>query len=395
MKKLLFALTILIMVTIPAALAANVTAYDADKTKASPSSVTDNDIETAFAGVAIDLDNEKLLNPNTKSIDGWSTNGTSWKQGVPADKDIQKFLDKGGNLYLIQGLNAKKKPDAEAGYKIFAFTAFDKRPKANPDKLKPLYTDTTWGLSKDGTTLCASGTSYVFVAADSSTGKVPDGAEWTTTFSNAMTVAPVPEKGAKKATYYFKVPANATAAKPVAGSKPWKVTPATLGKAPKLKVDYKKEVIKLKAGTNFEGTKLAAATTTSVASYLDSGKTEVVIYIAATGKKPATAPQTLKLASRAAAPSGTLTVEKGKIKDPNLKNYEFSSDGKTWVKAPPVSSSNLTCKARLKANAKWKDDSFGDTRAAGAEGTLTITWGDWDTEKEGTQAGIMTASFGS
>ena len=213
-----------------------------------------------------------------------------------------------------------------------------------------------------------------------------------------------------KNVYYIRIPATET--KPA--SKVTKFSVTGQQKTPKEKADYKKESIKLKKGEilyfgeEIKGslTELSESASTyedfagkivkggdsgkvvDISAYLTDTRNTVLIWTAANAKKPASAIQTLKLAARAPIAAETIACEKGKMKLD--KKYEVYDPVKEkWGGAPKVTESE-EYKIRLKLTAKGGKEND-TTYAAGAEGTLKITYGVYDTAKK--KSGITAASI--
>ncbi len=182
--------------------------------------------------------------------------------------------------------------------------------------------------------------------------------------------------------------------------KPQKLKVKGQQKAPKLKIDYKKEVLKGKenicvsAGGEMLAqnlTKEAAKAGVDISESLTEGsRTSIKVWIGASAKKAATAVQTIEAAARAAAPvSGTaLTVTDGKFKLD--KKYEVYNEAKQkWGGLPKITSSCIL-KLRVKADAKGGKESD-STYAASAPVNLVITFGlvDEDKNKQGVISAVI------
>ena len=417
MKKLLLALVIVILVTIPFALADDVTVAT---TKVEiptglnvtvSASVINLTTETLELGTytASGLEADKAHASNSSIKDGATFKmaaysvGGKWKAGTLAAKDVEKFLNKGGELVITDNWDKKGKAPGEFAITI-TFAEVGARPKANPDKVKPYYISGINGAGDDAnffgqwviigkdawaetTAANALETAKKYGYAISSdepngvatkTSLKKGNATWTS-FEEAIPVI----DGKAKDTYLMRVPAGPnTDGKLCAGSKEWKVTPANAGKAPKAKADYKKEVLKIKPAFNIDLT-LGSATNTSLdlkaltedqiaAKEVAIGSTItnveapadcIYIQIGATGKKPSTAVQALKLLPRAAAKEAKLDA-KGKI---TAGKWEFSSDsGATFAKASKFTT----------AGTYWVREVASKTAAAGNWYAITVSVAD-------------------
>jgi hypothetical protein len=197
-------------------------------------------------------------------------------------------------------------------------------------------------------------------------------------------------------------------------SKAVKVTVKGQQAAPKTKVDYKKEQIKLKKGEvlyfgesisgsvseltenaatyeDYAGKMVVAgdsAKVVDISPYITDARNTVMIWSAASSKKAASAVKTITLAARAPIAAETVTVSKGKM---NLdKKYEVYYPGKNkWGGAPKPSESG-EYRIRLKATVKSGQEND-ETFAAGLEGILKVTYGEWDTSKH--KSGVTAASI--
>jgi len=103
-----------------------------------------NSPETAY----IDLTTETITLPIT--VGAYSVNGgKSWKIGaLPSGEAFSKLLGRGITLWVAQGYDKKAKIPTGT---TFNFPRIERRPKANPEKLRAHKLDTTWDLrTKDG-----------------------------------------------------------------------------------------------------------------------------------------------------------------------------------------------------------------------------------------------------
>ena len=207
-----------------------------------------------------------------------------------------------------------------------------------------------------------------------------------------------------KTTYFIRVNAKEDGTKFIPNSLSQKISVSTAVAAPKIKPDYKKEIIKGKAtiSLGIEDTTGYVFTpfnsTTPTFGLADLYGSTVYAYIpanAAKPHKPGSAPETIVIAPRATIEtSGTdLTINKGKVK---LGEFELlGADGKYSNKVPVLTATSGTLTARIKATAKAKlidgimtyvEGGF----AASANGSLAYTRGDIDEKTPPTQ-GFLTA----
>lgn len=196
----------------------------------------------------LDLLLEKLSLPENYAITAYSIDGgVTWKAGTPVDKDgtVSKFLNNGGTLVLTNVYDKKiKKPGDKAV--IFTFEPVAKRPKANEERLNVNYAilaDNS-GSTYGAWTLAVRGAnSYTidgYEVSSSSDSKKPD-SDWTEFPKEGIQVS------ASKQVYFIrKAPVKGVVNR--LASKPFKVTTLPVQKAPSIKPDYKKELIKGKAG---------------------------------------------------------------------------------------------------------------------------------------------------
>lgn len=392
MKKLLFALTILIMVTIPAALAGTADVPFEKHTKASPSSVLA--AATDFNGTTIDIAVEGTA-PTVSGATGYSIDNKNWSATL-SDANWKKLLDKGGVLYVVKNTDGTKTgaPDNAGGYVIGQFRSITARPKA--PKLKPWYlTDGTWTICKDSQTLtnvvAAGDYGKYEMAAAKADGKTPDGAY--------ATFAPVNVLGSASTTkpaYLIRTPASVDTQnnKYVPASKDAKIKPAKAGKKPSAKIDYKKEIIKLKKGTYATSSSISTpwgATDKVVevdASTVIGADAKMAVWVAATGKKPASEPFEFDVAGRATTPTATtIGIDNGKFAKDTTKPLEMKGATKWGAVKAPASSGTII--VRVKANVKMnKDGTIKEGLAASTSATLTVTVSALDTSDPNSKQGV-------
>ncbi|MCR5323429.1 MAG: hypothetical protein K6E85_09190 [Lachnospiraceae bacterium] len=371
--------------------------------------------------VYIDLTEEKLICGKSYacySVDG----GSKYKQGKISDADFAKLLNKGMTLYLASSYDTKSKAPKEDA-QVYTFAEINKRPAA--PKLKVEYsvfadpTGRTPGqfifTDNSGEVLSQDDIQLLDVAVAASDGKKPDEkgyGKWP--FEGGVLIPEYNGKKVATATYLVRtspIIENGTA---TPASKAVKVKVKGQQKAPKLKVDYKNEVLKIKAGMtvyfgdqpaakytevaegassmyDYEGKyikvedKEAAKEGIDLSSYLTTSRNTIIVWTNATAKKPASAPQIIKLAARASIDEQALKPSGGKLRLD--KKYEVYDEGKDkWVSLSTVSES-CELDVRLKATAKGGKESD-STYAASDTATLVITYGTIDakSEKEGVKS---------
>ena len=199
-------------------------------------------------------------------------------------------------------------------------------------------------------------------------------------------------------------------------SKAAKLTVKGQGKASKLKVDYKKEILKAKKGmivffgdtlsedatelkdapknySDYAGKYIVvdeamAKSGIDISGYITDTRNTIMVWTAATEKKASTVAQVIKLAKRDSIKADKLTASGGKLKLD--KKYEVYDEAKgKWGGLPKITES-CELKIRLKATAKGGSESD-SSYAASNSGTLKITYDVIDTEKN--KSGITSAEI--
>lgn len=357
-------------------------------------------IAADVGNAAINLSQE-TIDLNGLVVNAYSINGgTKWIKGaLPTGDKFKKLFDKELILWLTSGFDTKtKKPTNNAV--VVKFPKINARPKSNADKLSANYlieSNNYWTLAKkNATTSTILGYEY----AKSTDGKVPASGESWAVFTPLPVQSP-PANGMKKTMYIVRSSPSACDGVYTPASKPFKVTPATFGAAPKYNPDYKKEVLKLKNGDTYmiDTDNITVTVNNSkglelnISSYITSGAT-ILVWKNATDKKPATQIQTITFVARAEMPSSTFACAKGKITT-NIKAYEvYDTTKKKWGTIPKVTTAGTyTYQIRLKSTAKATKNVWGGN-AAGLAGTLTIAFGVYETDSKGkTKSGIIEANI--
>ncbi|MBO4416381.1 MAG: hypothetical protein J5824_10445 [Lachnospiraceae bacterium] len=224
-----------------------------------------------------------------------------------------------------------------------------------------------------------------------------------------LTIGAVEKSGTKekvvKNVYYIRTaPYLGNDGKYVPAGKPVKVSVAGQQKAPNVKIDYKKEVLKGKENLSVsvadvlkveKMSKEDAKTPIDISSYLQVGvQTEIKVWIAASDKKPASSIQTIHAAARATAvTSGAITFDSSKHTVKLGKDYEVYDETKgKWGGIPKIEG-NVTLRIRRKADAKGGKETESYTAyAAGEEMKLVITYGEYTSGKS-TKNGILSAEI--
>ncbi|MCL2081503.1 MAG: hypothetical protein FWH16_05315 [Oscillospiraceae bacterium] len=339
-------------------------------------------------GPHINLALETISLPAGFTVAAYSVNGgEKWTKGaLPTDAaKLSKLFDKDLTLWLIDDADSKGKPTDAASY--IKFPAISKRPKANEDKLKPFYLTDTWVLAKaDGIPVFAG-----YEQAPSTDKKNPSG-PWAPASPTSVIA------GKDKLTYLVRTAAVAETESDTyaPASKIFKVSPANLGKEPKYKADYKKEIIKLKKGDEYAvGTgaftlvEEAKGIELDISAHITAG-TAITVRKAASGKKPRTEEQTITLLTRLTLVPEVLTVTNGKMTFD--KKYEVWDTAKSkWGGAPKVTTAgNHVFDIRLKTTVKGTTGN-----AASATGKLDIAYGPYKDSKDKDKNGILSALISS
>ena|GEM_PF-3003381 len=191
----------------------------------------------------------------------------------------------------------------------------------------------------------------------------------------------------------------------IPASKAAKLKPANLGKPTKYKIDYKKEIIKLKAVDRYStnnGDTWREPTLNDkgkpipldVKAFIGAESSEILIRKEPTGKKPATEQQKLETLPRGKLFDAVLDVTNGKVTS-DMKKYEIWNENvdnpakSKWGKIPKITTEGEhTFEIRLKAVPKGAN-----AAAASASGTLRIRYGEYEDSKGNTKTGIRNASI--
>ncbi|MDR1735940.1 MAG: hypothetical protein LBR85_03615 [Oscillospiraceae bacterium] len=265
-------------------------------------------------------------------------------------------------------------------------------------------------------------------------GQFPDPDVVSGTEVSGINVKPLPEGGKPEKTIYLaRIAPVGDGAVYTPGSKAAKYNVTSEIKAPKLKADYKKELIKTKVGISwFEadvvtytgGTEATTDDETfftvgTVSTFTDKEKAKTGIslaatattdalygetlgfYTAATAKKAASAIQVYNVAPRGVLVSEALSPSKGKLKIDTKKYEVYDKVKQKWGGMPKVTAGG-ELQIRMKATAKGgKEDE--STWAAGETRTLRYVWGvyqpnekDPSKDKKGiTEAYILDKALGA
>jgi hypothetical protein len=268
------------------------------------------------SGNHINLTAETVTLPSGFTVEAWSVDGgKKWKAGaLPEGARLAKLFDKGMTLWVTDNFNkkdikeGKKVVDKKGPAKnanIVKFPKIDRRPKANSEKLRPVYQEEVTAVSYRAYWQPLKGTAPPALAYEfslSANGKTPDDA-WAVLPSNGFDL----KAAGTKETYIFRtIPvADANTNKYVPGSKTFRLKPKALVKAPNLKANEKKGILKTKKDfwvqpKDAAAVKYTSATELKIVSAAPGNNqlmqnTEVILWAAATGKKPPSEKQSLTL----------------------------------------------------------------------------------------------------
>ncbi|MDR2878292.1 MAG: InlB B-repeat-containing protein [Fusobacteriales bacterium] len=355
----------------------------------------------------IDLQTETIVLPSGFNIAAYSVNGGgSWKKGRIMSEKIPGMFNKILDLVITDNYDSKAKKPADNA-KIITFNTVEKRPKANILKLKPNYavledptgvTAGKWVLAEKGSDTAIIDGYQIVRFPNGKLPKPPQKINWED-MPAGIEILPY---GSEKQTYFVRSSPITENGQYIPASKPFKIKPAVQTKAPKVKADYKKEIIKLKRGDMiFAGTveqlgnpyilcdspnasltdmtllyiTAPKGTSVSISDYLSTTANTVIIWKAGTDKKTPSMKQIYTLAPRAELKETMLKGSKGKITFP--KTHE-TFNGNKWGK-PRISSEDIFS-IRLKPTAKGtgvKDSG----KAASATGSFKVSWGVYDSAK--------------
>ncbi|GHU91845.1 hypothetical protein FACS1894202_13950 [Clostridia bacterium] len=327
-----------------------------------------------------------------------------------AGTNISKLLDKGGSFQFTTALKDKKPAPADATATPAVAAApiwkiaktIEARPKFGKEKIlykaqsiATLENDSNgiWTLATDGTALSAAALAKLEVALAGSDKKSPAGTEkaWGT-FDDGLLGVPVLKSTTKpgaKLNYLVRTAPSDT----VPASKAKKFAASTLTKAPVLKPDFKKDLLKGKADVavgEWDSAEFFAVSDFSAVFTKDTAKTGLALIdgesakgkveygtvlaakIVATGKKPGSEIQKITLPAipklAAAEVIGAITTKGETIKVP--KAYEIKDEDKWKSSVKGAKTITVRVKNSAKYNAKT-DVSTGDLASTTVEFKFT------------------------
>ncbi|MCL2082620.1 MAG: hypothetical protein FWH04_05220 [Oscillospiraceae bacterium] len=369
-------------------------------------STQSGDANTYDEGSAvIDLAAETVSTPSGFTVAAFSLDaGAKWQNG--ASFNLGKLLAKDLTLMLsdkevdkktakpIAGKAESGSDPAVDGATIIAFPKINGRPKAAKLAINyAIYDDSTsittgqWILSEKKATVAAdvSGLQIAVAAADK---KNPDGNGYGR-FKDGQGINVMPtEEGQKpvKTIYLIRVaPVGGNDGSAQAAGASYKVTASGQLAQPKLKADYKKEIIKPKAGMSVKINDtitlyqkgMPELKGVPIGDILGSDETLMSVWTVATAKKPVSRVQEITLAPRAALSDSPESLMLNGVFKLDKKYEIFNSAGNKWGGLPKLTAGqeNIAI-ARLKATAKASKTGTSYTGvAASANGSIALQWG--------------------
>jgi hypothetical protein len=427
--------------TVTLAAGATVTTFtyiDEDGTEKTQTLAT---ITDGLAALALSLTSEALVNGTEETplfnVAGFALNG-KWKKGAPTAKDIAGLFNKGGTFALTDKLDAKGKAvvkgtagkaaegtveavPGEASSVVVTFTAIQKRDKTPKlivnYGLAGLYDDTgatagKWTLTEKG-----KATAYDKLAtieySEPADGKKLAATDTFSAFPSGGIEVKTPSETLKpggKTVYFIQTKAYEEGGKYFPATKAIKISASALGKAPKIKPNYKVGNIGLKSGIAIsrpgaaafdlygktavagriavlpakdkmpEFSAVSTATLSVGGSTIGDGSDGVIaLFNYATDKKPASQIQYILLAPKASAPAaGDFSFAGKKVEMPKIVETRLLATDK-WGKAkiePGVTKSFFArTKSDAKAGAVSELNVMGSTgSAASLEVKVNVTW---------------------
>ncbi|MCL2456201.1 MAG: lectin like domain-containing protein [Defluviitaleaceae bacterium] len=317
----------------------------------------------------INLTKEELILPF--DVAGYSLNGgKTWKRGaLPTGANWHKLFNKKLELHVASTMPAKGAPFPDA---IVAFPEISARPKRNPERLVPFYDEETWSMRKRITTANPDGEppmrDYIFVQGTTTAmGAFPTNPNWEVynedVFDHdAFQIKSRPVPGERNFVYFRTPPSEISDGDKIIytpAGEIFRVQPKFFRNAPRLQINYKFEIIRLKARNqvySFDGeewfprhqiTNAKGKTVVFPLFVTDAitDGTEIFVRTLGTNKRPRTETYTITPIPRRELPPLplALTVEKNKIVAHELAAYEFlrgeNADGTLkWGKMPKITS---------------------------------------------------------
>lgn len=368
------------------------------------------DATTRELDATINLTYETLNIPSKYTIQAYSTDaGKTWKTGTLTDTAFVKLLDKSLELWLCyMNYNSKAKKPQGSGdeHNIIAFAKINKR--ATTPTLVVNYEIGEDMGSGTGEFLLTERNGATAVKDSIEIG-VPDFAgkkvnsfgfgKFYSGEENGIPLAKMSNGKVVKSVYFVRTAPTQNGDTYTAASKPKKITVAGEQKPPQLKIDYKKEIIKLKKGDAYLiGSDEAFTVVTKQKGNIELDISDAItcgasikIKKAATANKPATAVQTITPVARITLENVTLICSNGRMTLDTKKYEVYDEVKKKWGGAPkPTASGEYS--VRLKSTAKvTKNNTTGN--AASLTGKLLITYGEYTDSSGKTKNGIIAAEI--
>jgi hypothetical protein len=362
------------------------------------------------AAAFINLTDETITLPSGYSVAAFSLNGGAKWTAVGTAKNpfndvatLQKTLNKRADIWITAEYTKKtsKEPEKIGTSSLIKFKTITDRPKTNTEKLVPNYIaagEGLWTLTAKNATTKQDLSKYLIAATDSKA-KTATGA-WTVFPTSGYEVRPE-AKAKQKEFYIVKTAPTANAdGSYTPASAVFKIMPAATGKAPTLKPDVKKEIIKVAKGYTYQiGGNTAVKVTgnaeeVSIAAAI-TAKQKLFVWKSATAIAAKTEVLTIDLGTipRAEITTAALTATKGKLNTAELKTYEFLNPATNkWVTSLPRVTGTTTIQIRVKPTAAFKSGSWSGNTAS-LTGTMTVTWGVIDATAKTPKEGILSAAI--
>lgn len=420
--------------------------------------------ETPNEKVYLDLTTETIsadFNYQYYSING----GQKWvkcEKGL-SDKDIGKWFSKACTIYIADKLDEKSKKLTEDAT-VYYLGKTKKRPAISTLKVDYKFADDVYGLTNGQWVLSKNRKHFTdtdkyefricdnvgleFAGNFTGRGEGQPGVTYSTIdeFNKALpniwgswpghggVWVPGLDKLGKnvKAKVEFRIAAQGDEESGYTpASKVKKLTVQSIAKVPKIKVDYTKETLKLKAGMsayfgtensikrNPDGTanfcKLPTSTTPlnyedfagsaliavskeeakkaiNLSNYITTERNTIILWQTATATKPASAKLTILMAPRGVITSKSPqpTISAGKMKVPNVYQV-FNTKTKKWGTSIVMPTTASAIRIRLKATAKGGAETVDnyDKIATGVEGVMVVCYGVYDPTKN--KKGVVSA----
>jgi len=383
-----------------------------------------------YQNIILNVYNESIDLKNFNASDstiGYAINDR-WVAGKPTDAAIASLFNRGGVLKITDRMADNNRGpavgtrvyDGDAGWKqdvipgiVVVFERIEPRPSAPRVTVnygvyatgKDGVNDITGGWTLLDATSRSSSVSTSFLAGLSIRTSETDtttGETWYKfpTATSYVVVKPLSSDGKVIRTSYF-VRTAATITTDSDGkhtntpaSRSARVNVTSLQAAPKLRPDYRREIIRARVGMvlNFDGTEAPVITAATAAYAIDKVLGDSIVSVTVyqpvnsdRPNRPRTARQQIDLAARAKLAATPVTTTKGVLRLD--KTYEVLNNNR-WGGMPRVTTvrTGATFGIRLRSTARVEVNNAGTpdvktvaksgTAAASATGTLTYSWGD-------------------